>query len=139
MKSKYYLTQADAEFLMEEAQKYAIEHNFKVSIAIVDETSSLLMMKRLDGASPLSSHLCLEKAKCSSISGRPSKFYEELLQSGRLGFLSMPSAQGMLEGGKPILYDGQILGAIGVSGVQSFEDAEIAQHAIDTFLKKQNS
>ncbi|KQE89828.1 GlcG/HbpS family heme-binding protein [Acinetobacter lactucae] len=139
MKSKYYLTQADAEFLMEEAQKYAIEHNFKVSIAIVDETSSLLLMKRLDGASPLSSHLCLEKAKCSSISGRPSKFYEELLQSGRLGFLSMPSAQGMLEGGKPILYDGQILGAIGVSGVQSFEDAEIAQHAIDTFFKKQNS
>lgn len=139
MKTKYYLTLSDAEFLMEEAQKYAIEHNFKVSIAIVDETSSLLLMKRLDGASPLSSHLCLEKAKCSSISGRPSKFYEELLQSGRLGFLSMPSAQGMLEGGKPILYEGQILGAIGVSGVQSFEDAEIAQHAIDTFFKKQNS
>lgn len=139
MKTKYYLTLADAEFLMEEAQKYAIEHNFKVSIAIVDETSSLLLMKRLDGASPLSSHLCLEKAKCSSISGRPSKFYEELLQSGRLGFLTMPSAQGMLEGGKPILYEGQILGAIGVSGVQSFEDAEIAQHAIDTFFKKQNS
>ncbi len=139
MKSKYYLTQADAEFLMDEAQKYAIEHNFKVSIAIVDETSSLLFMKRLDGASPLSSHLCLEKAKCSSISGRPSKFYEELLQSGRLGFLSMSSAQGMLEGGKPIIYEGQILGAIGVSGVQSFEDAEIAQHAIDTFLKKQSN
>lgn len=139
MKTKYYLTLADAEFLMEEAQKYAIEHNFKVSIAIVDETSSLLLMKRLDGASPLSSHLCLEKAKCSSISGRPSKFYEELLQSGRLGFLSMPSAQGMLEGGKPILHEGEILGAIGVSGVQSFEDAEIAQHAIDTFFKKQNS
>ncbi|WP_375038215.1 heme-binding protein [Acinetobacter sp. RW6] len=139
MKTKYYLTLADAEFLMEEAQKYAIEHNFKVSIAIVDETSSLLLMKRLDGASPLSSHLCLEKAKCSSISGRPSKFYEELLQSGRLGFLSMPRAQGMLEGGKPILYEGQTLGAIGVSGVQSFEDAEIAQHAIDTFFKKQNS
>lgn len=139
MKTKYYLTLADAEFLMEEAQKYAIEHNFKVSIAIVDETSSLLLMKRLDGASPLSSHLCLEKAKCSSISGRPSKFYEELLQSGRLGFLSMPRAQGMLEGGKPIIYESEILGAIGVSGVQSFEDAEIAQHAIDTFLKKQNS
>jgi uncharacterized protein GlcG (DUF336 family) len=139
MKTKYYLTLADAEFLMEEAQKYAIEHNFKVSIAIVDETSSLLLMKRLDGASPLSSHLCLEKAKCSSISGRPSKFYEELLQSGRLGFLSMPSAQGMLEGGKPIIFEGEILGAIGVSGVQSFEDAEIAQHAIDTFFKKQNS
>lgn len=139
MKTKYYLTLADAEFLMEEAQKYAIEHNFKVSIAIVDETSSLLLMKRLDGASPLTSHLCLEKAKCSSISGRPSKFYEELLQSGRLGFLSMPSAQGMLEGGKPIIHDGEILGAIGVSGVQSFEDAEIAQHAIDTFFKKQNS
>ena len=120
---------------MEEAQKYAIEHNFKVSIAIVDETSSLLLMKRLDGAS-LTTHLCLEKAKCSSMSGRPSKFYEELLQNGRLGFLSMPSAKGMLEGGKAIIYEGQILGAIGVSGVQSFEDAEIAQHAIDVFKNK---
>lgn len=139
MKTKYYLTLADAEFLMEEAQKYAIEHNFKVSIAIVDETSSLLFMKRLDGASPLTTHLCLEKAKCAAISGRPSKFYEELLKSGRLGFLSMPSAQGMLEGGIPIIYEGEILGAIGVSGVQSFEDAEIAQHAIDSFFKKNNS
>ncbi|SST06597.1 glycolate/propanediol utilization protein [Acinetobacter baumannii] len=51
----------------------------------------------------------------------------------------MPSAKGMLEGGKAIIYEGQILGAIGVSGVQSFEDAEIAQHAIDVFLKKQSS
>ncbi|MEK5768536.1 heme-binding protein, partial [Acinetobacter schindleri] len=50
-----------------------------------------------------------------------------------------PSAKGMLEGGKAIIYEGQILGAIGVSGVQSFEDAEIAQHAIDVFLKKQCS
>ncbi len=63
MKSKYYLTQADAEFLMEEAQKYAIEHNFKVSIAIVDETSSLLLMKRLDGASPLSLTFMFRKSK----------------------------------------------------------------------------
>lgn len=70
------------------------------------------------------------------MSGRPSKFYEELLQNGRLGFLSMPSAKGMLEGGKAIIYEGQILGAIGVSGVQSFEDAEIAQHAIDVFKNK---
>ncbi|MEX3012946.1 heme-binding protein [Acinetobacter baumannii] len=135
MKSKYYLTLADAEFLMEEAQKYAIEHNFKVSIAIVDETSSLLLMKRLDGASPLTTHLCLEKAKCSSMSGRPSKFYEELLQNGRLGFLSMPSAKGMLEGGKAIIYEGQILGDW-CFRCSIFEDAEIAQHAIDVFKNK---
>ena len=56
------------------------------------------------------------------------------IRNGQMGFLTMESFSGMLEGGEPILYQGQLVGAVGVSGVKSFEDAEIAQHAIQIFL-----
>ena len=134
MKTKYYLTLSDAEFLLNQAHQYAIQQQFNVSIAIVDETGNLLAMKRMDGASPMTANLCLEKAKCSAISRRPSKLFEDLIKNGQMGFLTMDSFSGMLEGGEPILYAGQLVGAVGVSGVKSFQDAEIAQHAIQAFL-----
>lgn len=134
MKTKHYLTLSDAEFLLNQAHQYAIEHAFNVSICIVDETGSLLAMKRMDGVSPLTANLALEKAKCSAISRRPSGFYESLIKNGQMGFLTMDSFSGMLEGGEPILYEGQLVGAVGISGVKSFEDAEIAQFAIEKFL-----
>ena len=134
MKTKHYLTLADAEFLLNQAHQYAIENSFNVSIAVTDETGNLLAMKRMDGASPMTANLCLEKAKCSAISRRPSKLFEDLIKNGQMGFLTMDSFSGMLEGGEPILYAGQLVGAVGVSGVKSFQDAEIAQHAIQAFL-----
>lgn len=137
MKTKHYLTLADAEFLLNQAQQYATEHAFNVSISIVDETGNLLTMKRMDGAAPLTANISLEKAKCSAISRRPSKLYEDMLKNGRFGFLSISTLNGMLEGGEPIMYQDQLVGAVGVSGVQSFEDAEIAQHAIQAFLTQE--
>lgn len=134
MKTKHYLTLSDAEFLLEKAHQYAIQQQFNVSIAIVDETGNLLAMKRMDGASPMTANLCVEKAKCSAISGRPSKLFEDIIKNGQMGFLTLDSFSGMLEGGEPILYEGQLVGAVGVSGVKSFEDAAIAQWAIQTFL-----
>ena len=134
MKTKHYLTLADAEFLLEQAYQYALSQNFNVSIAVTDETGSLLAMKRMDGASPMTANLCLEKAKCSAISRRPSKLFEDIIKGGQMGFLTMETFSGMLEGGEPILYQGQLVGAMGVSGVKSFEDAEIAQVAIEKFL-----
>lgn len=134
MQTKHYLTLSDAEFLLNEAHQYAIQNNFNVSIAVVDESGSLLAMKRMDGASPMTANLCLEKAKCSAISRRPSKLFEDLIKGGQMGFLTMDSFAGMLEGGEPILYEGQLVGAMGVSGVKSFQDAEIAQQAIEKFL-----
>ena len=71
MKTKHYLALSDAEFLLEKAHQYAIQQQFNVSIAIVDETGNLLAMKRMDGASPMTANLCVEKAKCSAISRRP--------------------------------------------------------------------
>ena len=134
MQTKHYLTLSDAEFLLDQAHQYAIQNNFNVSIAVVDETGNLLAMKRMDGASPMTANLCLEKAKCSAMSRRPSKLFEDIIKGGQIGFLTMDTFSGMLEGGEPILYQGQLVGAIGVSGVKSFEDAEIAQVAIEKFL-----
>ena len=134
MQTKHYLTLSDAEFLLNQAHQYAVEHAFNVSICIVDETGNLLAMKRMDGASPMTANLAIEKARCSAISRRPSGVFENLIKNGQMGFLTMETFSGMLEGGEPILYKGQLVGAIGVSGVKSFQDAEIARFAIERFL-----
>ncbi|WP_298147322.1 heme-binding protein [uncultured Acinetobacter sp.] len=139
MQTKHYLTLSDAEFLLEQAYQYACTQNFNVSIAVVDDSGHVLAMKRMDGASPMTANLCLEKAKCSAVSRRPSKLFEDLIKNGQTGFLTMHSLSGMLEGGEPILYQGQLVGAMGVSGVKSVQDAEIAQYAITQFLIQTDS
>jgi len=138
MQTKHYLTLSDAEFLLDQAHQYAIQNNFNVSIAVVDEAGNLLAMKRMDGAAPMTANLAVEKAKCSAMSRHPSKLFEDIIKGGQMGFLTMETFSGMLEGGEPILYQGQLVGAMGVSGVKSFEDAEIAQVAIEKFLAKQS-
>ena len=72
------------------------------------------------------------------MSRRPSKLFEDIIKGGQMGFLTMDTFSGMLEGGEPILYQGQLVGAMGVSGVKSFQDAGIAQQAIEKFLVLQN-
>ena len=134
MQTKHYLTLTDAEFLLNAAYEYALEHGFNVSIAVVDESGTLLAMKRMDGAAPMTANLAIEKAKCSAMSRRPSKLFEDIIKNGQMGFLTMDTFSGMLEGGEPIMYQGQLVGAMGVSGVKSFQDAEIAQVAIEKFL-----
>ena len=136
MKTKAYLTLNDATFLLESTYQQALAQNLNVSIAVVDDTGHLLSMKRMDGASPMTANLCLEKAKCSAISRRPSKLFEDLIKNGQMGFLTMDTFAGMLEGGEPLVYAGQLVGAIGVSGAKSSEDAALAQHAIAQFLQQ---
>lgn len=137
MNSKAYLTLKDAEQLLAYSYQQALAQNLKVSIAVVDDTGHLLCMKRMDGASPMTANLCLEKAKCSAVSRRPSKLFEDLIKNGQMGFLTMDTFAGMLEGGEPIVYEGHLVGAIGVSGAKSSEDAQIAQQAIQVFLSEQ--
>ena len=134
MKTKYYLTQHDAALILKFATQYAQEQQFKVSIAVVSDTGHLLAFLRLDGAAAMTADLAVEKAKCSAISGRPSKLFEDVIKNGQMGFLTMQSFSGMLEGGEPIVFEGQVVGAVGVSGVKSFQDAQIAQIAIEQFL-----
>ena len=108
----------------------AVKNNWAVSIAIVDDGGHLLWFQRLDGAAPISAQIAPGKARTSAMGRRESKVYEDMINGGRVSFLSAPGLDSMLEGGVPILKDGQCLGAVGVSGVKSSEDAQIAKAAV---------
>ena len=101
-----------------------------MTIAIVDDGGHLLHLQRLDGAAPISAHIAPSKANTAAMGRRESKVYEDIVNGGRTSFLSAPHIQGMLEGGVPIIKDGQCIGAVGVSGVKSTEDAQIARAGI---------
>lgn len=130
MQSKPYLTLADVKKMAAAAEAEAVAHNWAVTIAIVDDGGHLLWLQRLDGAAPLSSHIAPAKAKVSALGRRDTKGYEDMINNGRTAFGSAPYSEGMLEGGVPVVVDGHIIGAVGVSGVKSPEDAQIARAGI---------
>jgi glc operon protein GlcG len=101
-----------------------------VTIAIADDGGHPLWLQRLDGAAPISAAIAAAKARTAALGRRESKVYEDMINQGRMSFLSVPLIEGMLEGGVPIVVDGQCLGAVGVSGVKSTEDAQIAKAGI---------
>lgn len=127
MKTKPCLESADVKAMAAAAEAHALKHYWAVTIAIVDDGGHLLYLQRLDGAPPISAHIGPAKARAAALGRRESKAYEELINQGRYSFLSVPTLEGMLEGGVPIMKDGHCLGAIGVSGVKSSEDAQIAR------------
>ena len=130
MKSKFLLEHADIKAIAAAAEAEALKNNWAVTIAIVDDGGHLLHLNRLDGAAPLSAHIAPAKANTAAMGRRESKVYEDMVNGGRMAFLSAPHVAGLLEGGVPILKDGQCLGAVGVSGVKSNEDAQIARAGI---------
>ena len=130
MKTKAVLEQADIKAIAAAAEAEALQNGWAVTIAIVDDGGHLLHLNRLDGAAPLSSHIAPAKANTAAMGRRESKSYEDVINGGRTSFLSAPYVQGMLEGGLPIVKDGQYIGAVGVSGVKSSEDAQIARAGI---------
>ena len=130
MKTKAALELADLKAIAAAAEAEARANQWAVTIAIVDDGGHLLWLQRLDGAAPISAHIAPAKARTAAIGRRESRTYEEMINGGRVSFLSAPGIEGMLEGGMPILKDGQCLGAVGVSGVKSIEDAQIARAGI---------
>lgn len=130
MISKSLLDHADIKAIAAAAEAEALKNNWAVTIAIVDDGGHLLHLNRLDGAAPLSAHIAPAKANTAAMGRRESKVYEDMVNGGRMAFLSAPHVAGLLEGGVPILKDGQCLGAVGVSGVKSNEDAQIARAGI---------
>jgi glc operon protein GlcG len=130
MKPTFNLEFADVQTLIDAARAEATRHQWAVSIAVVDAGGHLLSMQRLDGAPPISSHIAPAKARTAALGRRESKVYEDVINGGRAAFLSAPGLEGMLEGGVPILTQGQCIGAVGVSGVKSSEDAQIARAGI---------
>ena len=130
MKTKSILEAADLKAIATAAEAEALKNQWAVSIAIVDDGGHLLHFQRLDGAAPISAHIAPAKARTAALGRRESKVYEDMINGGRVSFLSAPELTGLLEGGVPILKDGQCLGAVGVSGVKSTEDAQIAKAGI---------
>jgi len=130
MKTKSVLEAADIKTIAAAAEAEALKNQWAVSIAIVDDGGHLLAFQRLDGAAPVSAHIAPGKARTAALGRRESKVYEDMINGGRSAFLSAPALEAMLEGGVPIMKDGQCLGAVGVSGVKSTEDAQIAKAGI---------
>ena len=130
MKSRSSLDLADIKSIAAAAEAEAVRNSWAVTIAIVDDGGHLLWLQRLDGAAPISAHIAPAKAHTAALGRRESKVYEDMINGGRMSFLSAPAIEGMLEGGVPIMKDGFCLGAVGVSGVKSNEDAQIAKAGI---------
>ena len=134
MKTKATLELADLKAIAAAAEAEALKHGWAVCIAIVDDGGNLMWFQRLDGVAPISAQIAPAKARTSALGMRESKVYEEMINGGRMSFLSAPDLQGMLEGGVPVVVEGQCIGAVGVSGVKSDQDAHIAQAGIAALL-----
>ena len=129
MKTKPWLTLEDAQRMAAAAEAEAQSHQWAVVIAICDDGGHLVLLHRLDGVAPISSTIAPAKARAAALGKRETKLYEDMINQGRAAFLSAP-LDGMLEGGVPIIVDGHVVGAIGVSGVKSSEDAQIAKAGV---------
>ena len=129
MNTKRLLEAADAKAIGDAAQAEAQRNGWAVAIAVVDDGGHLLWLQRLEGAAPISSYICQEKARTAALGRRESRLYEEMINGGRFAFLSAP-LEGMLEGGVPLVVDGQCVGAVGVSGVKTSDDARIARAGV---------
>ncbi len=132
--TKPYLIQADVQKILDAANKHAAANNWAVTIAVCDDGGHVLGLIRRDGCAPVSAYIAQEKALTAAMGKRESRVYEEIINNGRTSFLSAPHISGMLEGGVNIEVNGFTIGAVGVSGVKSTEDAEIAKAGIAAIL-----
>ncbi len=135
MKQKKCLTLADVKIIAAGCESEALRQGWSVAIAIVDDGGHAMWLQRLDGAPLTSTNIAIGKARTSALGRRTSKAYEDMVTNGRVAVLSMPGDLTFLEGGEPIVVDGDIVGAVGVSGVKSVEDAQVARYGINALLE----
>lgn len=119
------LTLSAAKRAVEAAEKEAVRRGATVVIAVVDDGGQLILLERLDDTQVASVEVGIGKARTAAIFRRPSKVFEDQIRDGRVAALALPGAT-PLQGGIPIIIDGKVAGAIGVSGNTPQEDEEIA-------------
>ncbi len=136
MKTRSVLTLDDVKLLLQVAEQEALKNNWQVAIAVLDDGAHLLGFVRMDAATPANAKIAIEKAGTAALSRRSSKSWEDRVAAGRMSMLKMPVLP--VQGGLPIVIDGYCIGAIGVSGVQSHEDEQIAEAAIRAVLSGLN-
>ena len=129
MRTKQCLTSSDVKKVLVACEAEAAKNKWAVSISIVDDGGFLLGFVRMDGATAITAEVSMGKARTSAMTKRPSKFFEDRVKE-RPGFVTFPTPGVMFQGGVPIVHQGECVGAIGVSGVQSHEDEQIAQAGV---------
>ena len=129
MRNKPSLTAADAKKMMAACLAEAQKQKWNVTIAIVDDAGYPLLVERMDGCGPISAEVAMGKARASAVTRRPTKFWEDRIKE-RPAFMTFPSEGQMFQGGLPLMHQGECVGAIGVSGVQSHEDEQVANAGV---------
>lgn len=124
------LSLADAKTIVEAARAEAERNNWAVVIVIVDDGGHLVYFERMDGTQKASCVVAQEKARSAIMFKRPTVALEKVVADGRIAMTTLPNAT-MVEGGLPIVFKGAFVGAIGVSGVQSSQDGQIAKAGLD--------
>ena len=131
------LTLEAARHAMAACEAEAAKGGWKVVIAVVDEGGHPLMVHRLDGAQWSSIDTAVGKARAAVAWKRPTRLLEEAVNNGRFAFLSISQGMALLQGGVPLEIEGQVIGAIGVSGVKASDDEIVALagiHALQAAL-----
>lgn len=128
MRYKPVLTLDDAKKMLAAGEAEAIRNHWNIVMAILDDSAGLVALHRMDGARPGNPEIAIQKARTSALTERSSKVWEDRVNGGRISLMKMPVLP--VQGGLPIIIDGQCLGAIGVSGVASHEDEQVAMAAI---------
>ncbi|GGD71063.1 heme-binding protein [Caballeronia grimmiae] len=126
MKTKPILGIAETTRILDAARAEAEQNGWPVTIVVTDDGGHPLGLLRLDDCAPVGAYIATEKARTAALGRRESKQYEEMINNGRTAFLSAPLA-GTLEGGVPVVVDGVVIGAVGVSGVKADQDAQVAK------------
>jgi glc operon protein GlcG len=124
MRTRPALTLSDVKKLLAACEAEAAKNKWSVAVSIVDEGGYLLGFQRMDGAPAISAEVSMGKARTSAMTKRPSKFFEDRVKE-RPAFVNFPAGI-LIQGGVPLIHQNECVGAIGVSGVQSHEDEQIA-------------
>lgn len=124
MKTKPCLTLDDCKKIAAACEAEARRNQWNVVIAILDDGGHLLMLERMDGATPANAEIAVEKGRSAAVSRRSTKAWEDRVKEGRVSMLKMPVLP--VQGGIPVMHQGECVGGIGISGVQSHEDEQIA-------------
>jgi glc operon protein GlcG len=132
MLNKLSLSALEARFLADAACADPMAQKFPVSVAVVDATTYMQVIVRMDGAPLMSAQGAFDKAQSAAEGGHPTTFFEKPLNEGRFSMLKLPHTP--IEGGLPVIVDGQCVGAVGVGGAPPHIDAQIAERAIEALL-----
>jgi len=132
MKTKPVLTSEDCDRIYAACRAEAEKNKWIVTVAIVDDGGHVLLVKRMDGAAPVTAEIAVQKSRGAAIARRSTKVTEDRIAAGRLALLRMPPLP--VQGGVPIMVQGECVGAVGVSGVQSHEDEHVCNAGL-TALK----